>query len=62
MKSRVTTALIVMLMASWFGGCGGEQPARAADDLRASTQSRPQDRDDREEHDQPRLRVRTQGR
>ena len=27
MKSRVTTALIVMLMTSWVGGCGGEQPA-----------------------------------
>ena len=27
MKSRVTTVLIVMLMTSWVGGCGGEQPA-----------------------------------
>ena len=27
MKSRVTTALVVMLMTSWVGGCGGEQPA-----------------------------------
>jgi len=27
MKSRVTTALVVMLMATGLGGCGGEQPA-----------------------------------
>ena len=27
MKTRVTTALIVMLMAGWLGGCGGEQPS-----------------------------------
>ena len=27
MKSRVTTALIVMLMAGWLSGCGGEQPS-----------------------------------
>jgi ribose transport system substrate-binding protein len=27
MKSRLTTALIVMLMAGWLGGCGAEQPS-----------------------------------
>ena len=30
MKSRVTTALNVMLMAGWLGGCGGEQPGAPA--------------------------------
>ena len=30
MKSRMTTALIVMLMAGWLGGCGGEQPGAPA--------------------------------
>jgi len=30
MKSRVTTALNVMLMAGWLGGCGGEQPGTPA--------------------------------
>ena len=29
MKSRLTTTLIVMLMAGWLGGCGGEQPGSA---------------------------------
>ncbi len=30
MKIRVTTALIVMLMAGWLGGCRGDQPGAAA--------------------------------
>ena len=30
MKSRLTTTLIVMLMAGWLGGCGGEQPGTPA--------------------------------
>ena len=30
MKSRLTTTLIVMLMAGWLGGCGGEQPGAPA--------------------------------
>jgi ribose transport system substrate-binding protein len=30
MKGRVTTALNVMLMAGWLGGCGGEQPGAPA--------------------------------
>ena len=61
MKSRVTTALVVMLMATGFGGCGGDSRLRRR---RPPSQHavRPQDRDDREEHDQPRLRLRTQGR
>lgn len=29
MNTRVTTALIVMLMIGWLSGCGGEQPAPA---------------------------------
>ena len=32
MNSRVKTALSVMMMMGWLGGCGGEQPRRAADD------------------------------
>ena len=30
MKTRVTTALSVILMAGWLGGCGGEQPGATA--------------------------------
>ena len=30
MKSRMTTPLIVIVMAGWLGGCGGEQPAAPA--------------------------------
>ena len=30
MKSKTTPALIVMLIAGWLGGCGGEQPSAPA--------------------------------
>jgi ribose transport system substrate-binding protein len=30
MKRRVTTAVVVVLMAGWLGGCGGDQPSAPA--------------------------------
>ena len=62
MKTRVTTALSVMLVAGWLGGCGGEQPGAPATTSPAGARPGPDDCDDREEHDQPDLRVGTQGR
>jgi hypothetical protein len=41
MKSRMTTALIVMLMAGWLGGCGAEhREERDQSDLRVGAQGR----------------------
>ena len=62
MKTRVTTALIVMLMAGWLGGCGGEQPSAPPTTSAPARPPGPEDRDDCEEHDQPDLRLGTQGR
>jgi ribose transport system substrate-binding protein len=41
MKSKTTPALIVMLIAGWLGGCGGDQPSAPATTAAPAAPARP---------------------